>query len=100
MQSDYYFWRELFDTYQSLRPWLQLAWLITLAALVLAAGRGFGRMVTLIIHRPKSTRQNHPPAQGEHGVPYLEHIDEAPRLTAYGGGGGGDDDDDDGGRRA
>ncbi|MEP1092985.1 MAG: hypothetical protein ABJH33_02090 [Rhizobiaceae bacterium] len=95
MQQDYIFWRDLFDTYQSLPPWLQLAWLIALAALVLAAGRGFGRIVALIIHQPKTTPQYHPPAHVEHGVPYLEHGGEAPRLTAprltarSGGDGGG-----------
>ena len=28
METDYYFWRELLDTYQSLPDWLKLLWLI------------------------------------------------------------------------
>ena len=113
--EDYNFWRDLFDTYQSLPPGLQLAWLIALAAVALSITLGTTRLLELILTRRRHRRSGEdgekrqmvdPPlaawpstatintaaaaglyrvAIDEHGVPYLETVGDVPRLDWDGG---------------
>ena len=55
--EDYNFWRDLFDTYQSLPPGLQLAWLIALAAVALSITLGTTRLLELILTRRRRRRR-------------------------------------------
>ncbi len=80
METDYNFWRDLLDTYQSLTPWVQMLWLIAPLGFALA-----------LIKIPKSTPRRQtsplsppspPPAAMPHyrgtidaqGVLYLEPV--------------------------
>ena len=45
METDYNFWRDLLDTYQSLDDWLKLCWLVIPSGLLLIAGNGLSNMI-------------------------------------------------------
>ena len=90
MQSDYIFWRDLLDTFQSLPPWLQLACLLILAALAVATGRGLCRLLLQILTRPKNATPS-PPALPEgtywmvvdaQGHMQVQPMDDVRQLTA------------------
>lgn len=45
--DDYHFWRDLFDTYQSLADWLKALWLVVPPAFLLG-------LVALILHHRRA----------------------------------------------
>lgn len=86
MDQDYNFWRDLFDTYQSLTPWLQLAWLIALSALTFATGRGLTRLIQSALQKQPSALSSPPPlgygdAADERGVAQVERLGKTSALT-------------------
>ena len=98
MEQDYNFWRDLFNTYQSLPDFLKFVWVVAPSLLLLAAGRRVAKLIELAIvgHRPPEVspslmevldampeskmvlRVRH----DEHGMFYLEQVKDMPQLKA------------------
>ena len=84
METDYNFWRDLLDTYQSLPDWLKFCWLFIPAALLTLAGHGLTRLARELVSgrlRPAEPIPMHNGVEKQ-VVPYLEHSEVMGRLTA------------------
>ena len=80
METDYNFWRDLLDTYQSLPDWLKFCWLVVPSGLLLVAGSGVSRLMRRAISPPAATPPSPPPppryrgALDDEGVLILEPL--------------------------
>ena len=82
METDYNFWRDLLDTYQSLPDWLKFCWLVIPAATVLAPGHLVKSGFQAKRRASTSPCEFEAPAYrgwcDEQGVLYLQQIEKLP----------------------
>ena len=82
METDYNFWRDLLDTYQSLPDWLKFFWLAipsaTIVALCHMVRSGLGRKQAAKKPSVAFPAQAYRSWYDDNGILYIEQIDEMP----------------------